>query len=91
MPRWSKKGYFYSNKKLQPHQLPEYVEEKVHNKKDYRYDDDDKKFYVSARKDKAKAELTKFIYLRLQKHWKEVPATFAKMERSYIQQLLDVL
>lgn len=91
MPRWSKKGYFYSNKKLRPDQLPEYDEEKVHKKKGYRFDEDDFQFQVSSKKSKAKTELTKFIYARLSQHWKEIPAVVARMERKYLQQLLDTL
>ena len=94
-PHWSRRGYFYSYKELRPDQLPDYTETPIkvipRQFEDYADEDEDTKCYVPAKKEKAKADLKQFIYVHLAQHWKTVPACVAKMERSYISQLLDAL
>lgn len=93
-PHWSRKGFFYSYKELRPDQLPEFNEKKIRviprGFEDYADDiDEDHKCYIPPKKEKAKADLKQFIYIHLAQHWKTVPACVAKMERSYISQLLE--
>ncbi len=57
--------------------------------KDYNVEDDDLRCYVPRKKLKARADLRKFVHARLAQHWKEIPAYVAKMERSYLEQLLN--
>jgi len=95
-PHWSKRGFFYSYKELRPDQLPDFTEPNVKIIPRYFEDevkevDEDKKCFIPAKKTKAKADLKQFIYVHLAQHWKTVPACVAKMERSYLGQLLDSL
>ena len=95
-PHWSRKGFFYSYKELRPDELPDYTETPVkvipRGFEDYADDvDEGHKFYIPPKKAKAKADLKQFIYVHLAQYWKTVPAYVAKMERSYISQLLDAL
>lgn len=93
-PHWSRKGYFYSYKELRPDQLPDYTETPVkvipRQYEGYADDvDEDHKCYIPAKREKAKEDLRQFIYVHLAQHWKTAPACVAKMERSYISQLLS--
>ena len=95
-PHWSRKGFFYSYKELRPDQLPDFNEKNIKVMPRYFEDevkevDEDKKCFIPAKKAKAKADLKQFIYARLAQHWNTVPACVAKMERSYLGQLLDSL
>lgn len=92
-PHWSRKRYFYSYKELRPDELPDFDEKTIkvipRQFESYGDEDEDTKCYVPAKKEKAKADLKQFIYVHLAQHWKTVPACVAKMERSYISQLLS--
>ena len=92
-PHWSRKGFFYSYKELRPDELPDFDEKTIkvipRQFESYGDEDEDTKCYVPAKKEKAKADLKQFIYVHLAQHWKTVPACVAKMERSYISQLLS--
>ena len=94
-PHWSRQGYFYSYKELREDELPDYDEKNIkvipRQFTDYADEDEEHKCYVPAKKEKAKADLRQFIYVHLAQHWREVPACVAKMERSYVSQLLDAL
>lgn len=93
-PHWSRKGFFYSYKELREDELPDYTETPVkiipRGFEDYADDvDEDHKCYIPAKKAKAKADLRNFVHTRLTQHWREIPAYVAKMERSYLEQLLN--
>ena len=92
-PHWSRKGFFYSYKELREDELPDFDEKSIkvipRQFESYADEDEDTKCYVPAKKEKAKADLKQFIYVHLAQHWKTVPAYVAKMERSYISQLLS--
>lgn len=92
-PHWSNKGYFYSYKELRSDQLPDFDESKrkiiPRQLTDYNVEDDDLRCYVPRKKLKARADLRNFVHARLAQHWKEIPAYVAKMERSYLEQLLN--
>lgn len=95
-PHWSRKRYFYSYKELRSDQLPDFDEKTIKviprdENLDYADGDEDHKCYVPAKKEKAKNDLRNFVYARLAQHWREIPACVAKMERSYLQQLLNAL
>jgi hypothetical protein len=92
-PHWSRKGFFYSYKELRPDELPDYNEKaiKVIPRKFTDYADEDIKCYIPAKKEKAKTDLRNFVHARLAQHWREIPAVVAKMERHYLQQLIDTL
>lgn len=92
-PHWSRKGFFYSYKELRPDELPDFDESKrkiiPRQFADYNVEDDDLRCYVPRKKLKARADLRNFVHARLAQHWKEIPAYVAKMERSYLEQLLN--
>jgi hypothetical protein len=91
-PHWSKRGYFYSYTELRPDQLPDYTEPKIRIiPRDFEDEDidEDRKCFIPAKKKKAKADLRNFVHARLKQHWMEIPACVARMERSYLEQLLD--
>ena len=92
-PHWSRKGFFYSYKELRPDELPDFDEKTIkvipRQFESYADEDEDTKCYVPAKKAKAKEDLRQFIYVHLAQHWKTVPVCVAKMERSYISQLLS--
>lgn len=94
-PHWSRRGYFYSYKELRPDELPDYTETPVkvipRQFESYTDEDEDTKCYIPAKKAKAKADLKQFIYVHLSNHWKNVPKAVAKMERHYLEQLLNAL
>lgn len=94
-PHWSRKGYFYSYKELRPDELPDFDEKTIkvipRQFESYADEDEDHKCYIPAKKEKAKADLKRFIYVHLAQYWKTVPACVAKMERSYVSQLLNAL
>ena len=92
-PHWSRHGYFYSYKELREDELPDYTETPVkvipRQFESYADEDEDTKCYVPAKKEKAKNDLRNFLYARLAQHWQTVPAVVAKMERHYLNQLLE--
>ena len=94
-PHWSRKGFFYSYKELRPDELPDFNEGKIKVKsrtfKTYKFDEDDNDCYIPAKKEKAKADLRQFVYAHLNNYWKTVPKVVSKMERHYLEQLLDTL
>lgn len=94
-PRWSKKGYLYSCNELREDELPFFNEPKIsaipRTFKTYKFDDDDIDCYIPAKKEKAKSDLRRFVYAHLNNHWKNVPKAVSKMERHYLEQLLDSL
>lgn len=94
-PHWSRKGFFYSYKELREDELPFYNEPKIsaipRTFKTYKFDDDDIDCYIPAKKEKAKSDLRRFVYAHLNNHWKNVPKAVSKMERHYLEQLLDSL
>lgn len=93
-PHWSKRGYFYSYTELRSDQLPDFTEPKIRIiPRDFEDEDidEDRKCFIPAKKEKAKADLRQFIYVRLAQRWQTVPAVVAKMERHYVSQLLDAL
>lgn len=92
-PRWSKKGFFYSFKQLRPDELPDYTETpvKVIPREFEDYADEESEFYIPRKKEKAKSDLRQFFYAHMTEHWKKVPAYVARMERSYLEDLLRAI
>ena len=94
-PRWSRHGYFYSDKELREDELPDFVEPKIkvipRQFESYADEDEDGEFYITKSKRKAKENLRQFINVHMQQHWREVPTCVAQMERRYISALLAQL
>lgn len=94
-PHWSRKGFFYSYKELRPDELPDFDEKAIkvipRGFKTYKFDDDGIDCYIPPKKEKVKEDLRQFIYAHLNNHWKNVPKVVSKMERHYLEQLLDAL